>query len=55
MGARQKLNLAYLNGALIFAAIFGISFQSLWVFLIALGVVVAGQIAMGGIRLKPMR
>lgn len=47
--------MAHLNGALIIAAIFGLSFQSLWVFVIALGVVVAGQIAMGGIRLKPMR
>ena len=51
MGARTKLNWAYLQGALIIGAVAGGVFQSWMVFGVTAVVLVAGQIAVGEIRL----
>jgi hypothetical protein len=55
MGAREKLNQAYLNGALAFAAVVGAVTQSWTVFWIAAIIVVASNLHSGGIRLHGRR
>ncbi len=50
MGARTKLNSAYFNGAVLAAAAIGLSMQSWGAFLLTVGVLIAAQIAVGGIR-----
>ena len=50
MGARTKLNGAYFNGAVLVASAIGLSMQSWGAFLLTIGVLVAVQIAAGGIR-----
>jgi hypothetical protein len=52
LGARTKLNWAYLQGALVVAGIAGGAFGSWWVFVITAGVLIAGQVAAGEIRWK---
>ena len=55
MGAREKLNQAYLNGAVVVAAVIGLVAQSWTLFWIAVAYVVATSIYGGGIRPKPVR
>lgn len=50
MGARQKLNQAYLNGALVLAAVVGIATQSWAVFWLAVIFVVGSSFYAGDIR-----
>ena len=50
MGARQKLNSAHVNGALLMAGLVGLLLQSPIVFLIALAALVASAFMGGGIR-----
>ena len=50
MGARTKLNDAYFNGAVLVASAIGLSMQSWGAFLLTVGVLIAAQIAVGGIR-----
>ena len=50
--ARQKLNVAYFNGALIVSALFGL-IASWFAFWIALAVMIACGVAAGDIRPKP--
>ena len=52
MGARQKLNQAYFNGALVIAAVLGVAAQSWTVFWIATLVVSGSSLHSGGIRLR---
>lgn len=51
MGARQKLNQAYLNGALIIAAVLGVATQSWTVFWIVTLIAVGSSMHSGEIRL----
>ena len=51
MGARQKLNVAYLEGGLILAVAFGILAQSWAVFWVTLAVLIGGGLHAGTIRL----
>lgn len=53
MGARHKLNQAYLNGSLFVAAIVGISLQSWLAFWIILALGVACNLYGGQIRTNP--
>ena len=55
MGARQKLNTAHIFGCILVAAMIGISFGSVPVFVIGLAVLVAGAINAGDIRTRPWR
>jgi hypothetical protein len=55
MGARQKLNQAHLNGALVIAAVIGAATQSWAIFWIAALFVVGSGIYAGGIRLDGRR
>ena len=50
MGAKQKLNEAYLNGALLMAIAIGVCCNSLTAFYIAASVLILMQTAIGGIR-----
>ena len=50
MSARQKLNIAYINSAILFAAVLGGIFQSWTVFVIVAIVLVAMAIYSGSIR-----
>ena len=50
MGARQKLNTAYFNGALLLSAFVGLATESFALFLIALAVSLAGACHSGDIR-----
>ena len=50
MGARTKLNSAYVNGAVLVASAIGLSMQSWGAFFVTVGVLIAAQIAVGGIR-----
>ena len=52
MGARQKLNQAHLNGALVVAAVVGIATQSWTVFWIAALIAAGSSLHAGGIRLR---
>ena len=50
MNARQKLNLAYVNGAVVIAGVVGLLAESWGVFCLALIVLVIIQLGSGGIR-----
>ena len=50
MGARSKLNGAYFNGAVLVASAIGLSMQSWGAFFVTVAVLIAAQIAVGGIR-----
>lgn len=50
MGARTKLNAAYLNGALLFASMIGFGLQSWSAFIVTAGLLIAVQTVVGGIR-----
>lgn len=52
MGARQKLNQAHLNGALVIATVIGVASQSWTVFWIAALIAVGSSLHSGGIRLR---
>lgn len=52
MGARQKLNRAFINGSLLIAGVIGVIAQSWTVFLIVLGLSVALGVMAGDIRWK---
>lgn len=52
MGARQKLNQAHLNGALVIAAVVGIATQSWTVFWIAALIAAGSSLHSGDIRLQ---
>jgi len=52
MGARQKLNQAHLNGALVIAAVIGVATQSWTVFLIAALLAAGSSLHTGDIRLR---
>lgn len=52
MGARQKLNHAYLNGALIIAAVVGIATQSWAAFWLAALFAAGTNLLAGNIRLR---
>jgi hypothetical protein len=49
--ARDKLNVAYFNGAVLIAAIFGAIAGSWLVFFLVLGLLVVGGLMAGNIRL----
>ena len=51
MGARTKLNSAFINGALLVAAAVGLSMNSWAAFVGVAGILIAVQMAVGGIRL----
>jgi hypothetical protein len=55
LNARQKLNSAYINGALIIAGLVGLGTGSWAVFFLLLGVLLAIALADGGIRPTPRR
>ena len=55
MSARNKLNVAYLNGALLFAAVVGAATESWLVFAAALAVALGAALHGGGIRTGPRR
>jgi hypothetical protein len=50
VNARNKLNVAYMNGALIVAGVIGVAMQSLLAFGIALAVLVAISVCASDIR-----
>ena len=50
MGARNKLNVAAINGAIIIAAVVGVAIGSWGVFWIVLIVLIVGDLYAGGIR-----
>ena len=52
MGARQKLNQAHINGALVIAAVFGVATQSWTVFWIAALIAAGSSLHAGHIRLR---
>ncbi len=52
MGARQKLNQAHLNGALVIAAVIGVATQSWTVFWIAAAIAAGSSLHSGDIRLR---
>ena len=52
MGARQKLNQAHLNGALVIAAVIGVATQSWTVFWIAALIAAGSSLHSGDIRLR---
>jgi len=55
MGAREKLNQAYVNGAIVVAAVVGLIGQSWTMFWIAVAYAVASNVYGGGIRLQSGR
>jgi hypothetical protein len=55
MGARQKLNFAYFNGALLIAAIAGLALNSWPLFILSLAVGVLGGFHRGEIRATPRK
>ena len=52
MSARQKLNLAFLNGSLLLAGVLGLSTDSGMVFVVALIVLLAGNLIQEEIRFR---
>ena len=50
MGAKQKLNEAYLNGAMLIATATGVCCNSLTAFCIVAGILILLQTVTGGIR-----
>jgi hypothetical protein len=55
MGARQKLNIAFINGALLIGAVAGLVFKSWAVFVVAAVVLIGGAIYCGDVRPGPGR
>ena len=55
MTARHKLNVAFVNGALIVAGVVGLAFQSWLVFLVVAVVLVVGALYTGDVRQRPKR
>ncbi len=55
MGARKKLNQAYVNGAVVIAAVFGVVTQSWTVFVLAAIFVAGSCYYAGDIRLRGRR
>ena len=55
MGAREKLNQAYVNGAIVVAGVVGLIGQSWTMFWIAVAYAVASNVYGGGIRLQSGR
>jgi len=55
LGARQKLNSAYITGSLVLAGVAGVMTESFVVFLIALGTLIVCSINDGGIRFGKRR
>lgn len=55
MGARQKLNQAYLNGTLVIATVVGVATQSWTVFWLAALIVAGSSFYAGNIRLNGRR
>jgi hypothetical protein len=53
MGARQKLNLAYINGCIVVAALIGLACQSWVVFLVGVAVLLVLDLVGGNIRASP--
>lgn len=53
MNARNKLNVAAVNGCLLLAALVGMMADSGTVFLLAFAALVAGGVAGGDIRIRP--
>ncbi len=53
MNARNKLNVAYVNGCLFLAALVGMMAESGAVFLLALAALIAGGVYSGDIRPRP--
>ncbi len=53
MNARNKLNVAAINGCLLVAALVGMMAESGAVFLLAFAALIAGGIAAGDIRPRP--
>ena len=52
MGARQKLNAAFINGAILIALFIGIAVGNFWIGACAFGVLFALSTYAGDIRLK---
>jgi hypothetical protein len=52
MGARKKINHAFFNGCIFFAALLGLAFQSWVMFFCSLAVLVCLSIYEGSIRLR---
>jgi hypothetical protein len=50
MGARRKLNLVYVQGAIAIAAVLGYLAESWWTFLVAFTVLVGAAVYAGEIR-----
>ena len=55
MGARQKLNAAFINGAILLALFIGLATGSFWIGACAFGVLFALSAYAGDIRLKPTK
>lgn len=55
MSARNKLNVAYLNGALFFGGIAGLVFESFYVFVFTTVALIAIALQDGGIRTRPRK
>lgn len=55
MGARSKLNAAYVNGAIIIASVLGFALQSWAIFFLVLIVGLAGSLGSGNIRMRGKR
>ncbi len=55
MGARQKLNNAFINGALLIGAVAGWVFKSWAVFVVTAVVLIAGAVYCGDVRPGPGR
>jgi hypothetical protein len=53
--ARQKLNVAFINGAILLALFIGLTAGSFWIGACAFGVLFALSICAGDIRLKPAK
>ena len=53
MNARNKLNVAFVNGSLLLAAALGLVVQSWWLFIIALIALLAMNLSTGEIRTTP--
>ena len=50
MGAAKKLNVSYMNGSLVLAAIVGLLFQSWTVFFVVAAILIVSDLYMGSIR-----
>jgi hypothetical protein len=55
MGARRKLNIAFINGALLIGAVVGVACKSWSVFIVAAVVLIGGALYCGDVRPRPGR